>query len=296
MPVLAGVCAQSTHRYLLAAAQHRDVDTWDTWMCICLMPPAQGLKPNYTINWLRVYTNACFCNLAHLCRLRYWADMFADDAATESEGPPSHRVWQSDTLYQPPLRRTLRIIEISCVINCLSHRRRGWLIGGWYYQSSAGSMRPKRSLPRCSQGAWQTGLGGGNSVRNSRPCGDRPWPNTPGGGAPRLPDQPVSEPHLASLTAPACPHGFIGKNLGASRCLNSRSAGSRAVTLLQWAHALAGGAARRLAVNSRHISACLAGVLAAENRSAPRNNLLSFQPASVGHSWWRPARPAVLVQ
>jgi capsular polysaccharide biosynthesis protein len=45
------------------------------------------------------YQNACFCNLAHICRLRYWADVFADPATAEADAaiPPSHRKWQSDT-------------------------------------------------------------------------------------------------------------------------------------------------------------------------------------------------------
>lgn len=38
------------------------------------------------------YTNACFCNLAHISRLRYWADAFASDG----DGPPSLREWESD--------------------------------------------------------------------------------------------------------------------------------------------------------------------------------------------------------
>jgi hypothetical protein len=39
------------------------------------------------------YTNACFCNLARICKLRYWADAF------ESEGPglSNLREWESDT-------------------------------------------------------------------------------------------------------------------------------------------------------------------------------------------------------
>jgi predicted phage tail protein len=39
MPVLAGVDAQSTYCYLLAAADHRDADTW---ACICWTPPGKG--------------------------------------------------------------------------------------------------------------------------------------------------------------------------------------------------------------------------------------------------------------
>lgn len=39
------------------------------------------------------YTNAIFCNLAHTCALRYWADAFEDDG----ENLPNIRAWQSDT-------------------------------------------------------------------------------------------------------------------------------------------------------------------------------------------------------
>jgi hypothetical protein len=46
MPVLAGVCAQSTYCYLLAAEQHRDADTWGVHL---LDAAQQGLKPDYTI-------------------------------------------------------------------------------------------------------------------------------------------------------------------------------------------------------------------------------------------------------
>jgi hypothetical protein len=46
MPVLAGVDAQSTYCYLLAAADHRDADTWGVHL---LDATRQGLKPDYTI-------------------------------------------------------------------------------------------------------------------------------------------------------------------------------------------------------------------------------------------------------
>jgi capsular polysaccharide biosynthesis protein len=39
------------------------------------------------------YTNASFCNLALICGLRYWADAFA----SEGEGPPHLRDWETDT-------------------------------------------------------------------------------------------------------------------------------------------------------------------------------------------------------
>src|SRR3954453_1787832 len=45
-PVLAGVCAESTYCYLLAAAEHRDADTWGVHL---LDAARQGLKPDYTI-------------------------------------------------------------------------------------------------------------------------------------------------------------------------------------------------------------------------------------------------------
>jgi hypothetical protein len=45
-PVLAGVCAQSTYCYLLAAEQHRDADTWGVHP---LDAAQRGLKPDYTI-------------------------------------------------------------------------------------------------------------------------------------------------------------------------------------------------------------------------------------------------------
>ena len=38
------------------------------------------------------YTNACFCNLAHICGLHYWADKFGDDAAWD----PEKREWEVD--------------------------------------------------------------------------------------------------------------------------------------------------------------------------------------------------------
>src|SRR5436309_6138912 len=46
MPVLAGVDAESTYCYLLAAAEHRDADTWGVHL---LDAARQGLKPDYTI-------------------------------------------------------------------------------------------------------------------------------------------------------------------------------------------------------------------------------------------------------
>jgi len=45
-PVLAGVDAQSTYCYILAAEQHRDADTWGVHL---LDAAAQGLDPDYTI-------------------------------------------------------------------------------------------------------------------------------------------------------------------------------------------------------------------------------------------------------
>ncbi len=45
-PVLAGVVAQSTYCYLLAAEQHRDADTWGVHL---LDAAQQGLDPDYTI-------------------------------------------------------------------------------------------------------------------------------------------------------------------------------------------------------------------------------------------------------
>jgi len=45
-PVLAGVDAQSTYCYILAAEQHRDADTWGVHL---LNAAEQGLRPDYTI-------------------------------------------------------------------------------------------------------------------------------------------------------------------------------------------------------------------------------------------------------
>jgi hypothetical protein len=45
-PVLAGVDAASTYCYLLAAAQHRDADTWGVHLLDAIR---QGLNPDYTI-------------------------------------------------------------------------------------------------------------------------------------------------------------------------------------------------------------------------------------------------------
>jgi capsular polysaccharide biosynthesis protein len=41
------------------------------------------------------YANACFCNLAMVCRLQYWADAFASDG--DPSKPPNLRDWESDT-------------------------------------------------------------------------------------------------------------------------------------------------------------------------------------------------------
>src|SRR3954463_16202832 len=46
MPVLTGVDAASTYCYLLAAAEHRDADTWGVHL---LDAAEQGLRPDYTI-------------------------------------------------------------------------------------------------------------------------------------------------------------------------------------------------------------------------------------------------------
>ena len=39
------------------------------------------------------YTNACFCNLAHICKLGYWSDAFE----SQGDGLPNLREWESDT-------------------------------------------------------------------------------------------------------------------------------------------------------------------------------------------------------
>jgi capsular polysaccharide biosynthesis protein len=41
------------------------------------------------------YLNGCFCNLAHVCDLRYWMDTFE----SEGDGPPHLRHWESDTVF-----------------------------------------------------------------------------------------------------------------------------------------------------------------------------------------------------
>ena len=41
------------------------------------------------------YTNSCFCNLAMVCGLQYWADAFA--SASDAAQPPNIRDWESDT-------------------------------------------------------------------------------------------------------------------------------------------------------------------------------------------------------
>jgi capsular polysaccharide biosynthesis protein len=41
------------------------------------------------------YTNSCFCNLAMVCWLQYWADAFASTGDTAR--PPAARNWESDT-------------------------------------------------------------------------------------------------------------------------------------------------------------------------------------------------------
>jgi capsular polysaccharide biosynthesis protein len=67
------------------------------------------------------YQNACFCNLAHVCRLRYWADVFADPAAVEADAavPPSHRRWQSDTAAV-----VARVTEIEAILSALQTEAR----------------------------------------------------------------------------------------------------------------------------------------------------------------------------
>ena len=62
-PVLAGVDAASTYCYLLAAAEHRDEDTWGVHLLDAM---AQGLKPDYTVadaaKGLRAGQKAAFGN------------------------------------------------------------------------------------------------------------------------------------------------------------------------------------------------------------------------------------------
>ena len=41
------------------------------------------------------YTNSCFCNLAMVCRLNYWADVFSSEG--DLDMPPFLRDWESDT-------------------------------------------------------------------------------------------------------------------------------------------------------------------------------------------------------
>jgi hypothetical protein len=52
------------------------------------------------------YTNACFCNLAHVCGLRYWADAFH----SEGEGLPNLRDWEvnSQSVFE-------RLMEIEAI-------------------------------------------------------------------------------------------------------------------------------------------------------------------------------------
>src|SRR5665647_768066 len=55
-PVLAGADARSTYCYLLAAAEHRDADTWGIHL---LDAARQGLNPDYTITRLPMRARAC---------------------------------------------------------------------------------------------------------------------------------------------------------------------------------------------------------------------------------------------
>jgi capsular polysaccharide biosynthesis protein len=67
------------------------------------------------------YQNACFCNLAHICRLRYWADVFDDPEAVEADAavPPSHRKWQADTAAV-----LARVAEIETILSALQAEAR----------------------------------------------------------------------------------------------------------------------------------------------------------------------------
>lgn len=64
------------------------------------------------------YTNACFCNLAHICRLRYWADAFASE---EPDGPRYLSHWETDT--ESVVRRLDEVEEIHLVLQEEAKRR-----------------------------------------------------------------------------------------------------------------------------------------------------------------------------
>jgi hypothetical protein len=55
------------------------------------------------------YANSCFCNLAMVCRLQYWADAFTGDG--DPGIPPNLRNWKSDTALV-----TERLTEIDAVL------------------------------------------------------------------------------------------------------------------------------------------------------------------------------------
>lgn len=75
------------------------------------------------------YTNACFCNLATIAGLRYWADAFASDG----DGLPNLRPWESDTRLVAE-----RLDEIELVHSQLQHEAQ---------QRTIGAMDFLRGLP-----------------------------------------------------------------------------------------------------------------------------------------------------
>jgi capsular polysaccharide biosynthesis protein len=90
------------------------------------------------------YHNACFCNLASICRLRYWADSFADPAATEADAAvhPSHRKWQSDTAVV-----LARVSEIEAVMAALRTEARDRPISAMDFLSGKPGRVPADAAP-----------------------------------------------------------------------------------------------------------------------------------------------------
>jgi capsular polysaccharide biosynthesis protein len=99
------------------------------------------------------YHNACFCNLASICRLRYWADSFADPVATEADAAvhPSHRKWQSDTAMV-----LARVSEIEALMAARRTEARDKPISAMDFLSSKAGCVPIEAAPVCPAASRRT--------------------------------------------------------------------------------------------------------------------------------------------
>ena len=130
-PVLAGVCAESTYCYLLAAAEHRDADTWGVHL---LDAAKQGLKPDYTSP---MPDKACVPGRKPLGAARRATAMSSISSASARASPtrcrtspkvPRHgaRSWRPGSAMRARLVQTMRLSANGRWHGSAKLKRNGW--------------------------------------------------------------------------------------------------------------------------------------------------------------------------